>query len=154
MLSLIVRSVEIKAGIVSRDEREEGLRKVLNFGHTIGHALEAATRYQLLTHGEAIGHGMIMATQLARKLDKISDRDGWRIEEAVRKVSNLPSIHKLSWKRVFSAMLADKKFVGQRLKFILPLKIGRVEIFQDTPREAVEETVRCYLQSETNRTLS
>jgi 3-dehydroquinate synthetase len=96
---------------------------------------------------------MIMATQLARKLDKISDRDAWRIEEAVRKISPLPCIHKLSWKRIFSPMLADKKFVGQRLKFVLPRKIGQVEI-QDTPKEAVEETVRCYLQSESSRALS
>lgn len=150
---MIVQCVGLKAEIVSQDEREGRLRMILNFGHTIGHALEAATRYQLLTHGEAIGHGMIMATQLARKLDKISVRDAWRIEEAVRKISPLPCIHKLSWKRIFSPMLADKKFAGQRLKFVLPRKIGQVEI-QDTPIEAVEETVRCYLQSESSRALS
>jgi 3-dehydroquinate synthase len=150
---MIVQCVELKAEIVSRDEREGRLRMILNFGHTIGHALEAATRYQLLTHGEAIGHGMIMATQLARKLGKISDRDARRIEEAVRKISPLPCIHKLSWKRIFSPLLADKKFVGQRLKFVLPRKIGQVEI-QETPKEAVEETVRCYLQSEASRALS
>ena len=151
---MIVQCVGLKAEIVSQDEREGQLRMILNFGHTIGHALEAATRYQLLTHGEAIGHGMIMATQLSRKLDKIGDREADRIEETIRRVSPLPSLHKLSWKRVFSTMLADKKFVDRRLKFILPLKIGRVEIFQDTPTEAVQETIRCYLQSDTSRALS
>jgi len=150
---MIVECVGLKAEIVSQDEREGRLRMILNFGHTIGHALEAATRYQLLTHGEAIGHGMIMATQLARRLSKIRDRDAGRIEEVARRISSLPSIHKLSWKRIFDPMLADKKFVGQRLTFVLPCKIGQVEI-QETPKEAVEETVRYYLQSEANRAVS
>jgi 3-dehydroquinate synthase len=150
---MIVECVALKAEIVSRDEREGRLRMILNFGHTIGHALEAATHYRLLTHGEAIGHGMIMATQLAKGLGKISDPDARRIEEVVGRISQLPSIYKLSWKRILRPLLADKKFVGQRLNFVLPRKIGRVEI-QETTQEAVEETVRSYLRSEANRSLS
>jgi len=150
---MIVECVALKAEIVSQDEREGRLRMILNFGHTIGHALEAATHYRLLTHGEAIGHGMIMATQLARRLGKISDPDARRIEEVVHGISQLPSIYKLSWKRILLPLLADKKFVGQRLNFVLPRKIGRVEI-QETTQKAVEETVRSYLRSEANRSLS
>jgi 3-dehydroquinate synthase len=151
--TMIVECAGLKAEIVSQDEREGRLRMILNFGHTIGHALEAATHYRLLTHGEAIGHGMIMATRLARRLTKISGPDSRRIEEAVGRISPLPSLRKLSWKRILSPMLADKKFVGQRFKFVLPCKIGHVEI-QETPLEAVEETVQSYLQSEANRFLS
>jgi 3-dehydroquinate synthase len=142
----------IKAQIVSKDEREGGLRMILNFGHTIGHALEAATRYRTLTHGEAIGHGMIMATRLASKLGKINDGEASRIEGAIRRISSLPSIHTLPWKKVVNPMLADKKFVDQRLKFVLPLNVGKVEICEDTPKEAVEETIRCYLRSRAQKT--
>jgi 3-dehydroquinate synthase len=148
--TMITECVRLKADIVARDEREGQLRMILNFGHTTGHALEAATHYRLLTHGEAIGHGMIMATQLARRLGTIGDFEASRIEEVTRKISPLPSIHKLTWKGILSPMLADKKFVGQRLKFVLPRKIGQVEI-QETTQEAVEQTVRSYLQSETIR---
>ncbi len=151
---MIHECARIKAEIVSKDEREGSLRMILNFGHTIGHALEAATRYRLLTHGEAIGHGMIMATHLACKLGKIRDRDASRIEAAIRRVSPLPSIRALSWQKIFNPMLADKKFVDQHMKFILPLKVGKVEIFADTPKEAVEETIRCYLQSRPEKFLS
>jgi len=154
MEKMILECARLKAEVVSKDECESGLRMILNFGHTIGHAVEAATGYRLFTHGEAIGHGMIMATQLARSLAKISGSEALRIQEAIQRVSPLPSLNKLSWPRILKPMLADKKFVGQRLKFVLPLRVGKVEIVPDTPQDAVEETVRSYLRSQATPALS
>jgi 3-dehydroquinate synthase len=145
---MIMECVRIKADIVSRDERESDLRMILNFGHTIGHALESATRYRKLTHGEAIGHGMIMATQLATKLNKIEAREGLQIQEAIARISPLPSIHSLKWDQIFRHMLSDKKVVERRLQFVLPLRIGQAEIHRDTPGEVVKQTIRAYLQSQ------
>jgi 3-dehydroquinate synthase len=145
---MIVECVRIKADIVSRDERESELRMILNFGHTIGHALESATRYRKLTHGEAIGHGMIMATQLAAKLNKIEASEGLQIQEAVARISPLPSIHSLKWDQIFRHLLSDKKVLERRLQFVLPLRIGHAEIHRNTPGELVKQTIRDYLHSQ------
>ena len=144
----IIECVRIKADIVSRDERESQLRMILNFGHTIGHALEAATKYSKLTHGEAIGHGMIMATQLAVNLRKIDAVEALKIQEAIAGIAALPSLHLLKSRQVVQHMLSDKKFMEDRLQFVLPVRIGQAEICSDTPREAVEEVLQSYLHAQ------
>ena len=145
---MIIECVKIKAHIVSSDERESQVRMILNFGHTIGHALESATRYRKLTHGEAIGHGMIMATQLAVKLRKIDPVAALKIQQAIARIAALPSLHSLKWRQVFQHMLSDKKFIDDRLQFVLPVRIGQVEIYPDTPRETVEEVIQSYLHAQ------
>ena len=146
---MIVRCVQIKASIVSADEHESNSRMILNFGHTLGHAIEAATRYRRFTHGQAIGHGMILATRIALHLGKIDRAESAAIEKDVGRLSPLPPLGSLTWKSIDHHMRSDKKFTDHRLRFVLPRRIGEVEIVEDTPPQAVESVVREYLRHST-----
>jgi 3-dehydroquinate synthase len=143
---MIAECVAIKADIVSRDERESQLRMVLNFGHTFGHALEAATGYARYTHGEAVGHGMIMATQLAARLKKIDLTEAQSILRAITGVSRLPSVDDLDCHRVLDHMFSDKKVTRRQLRFIIPRRTGLVEILQNPPLDVVKKVVASYLR--------
>lgn len=147
MLSIIVRSVEIKAGIVSRDEREEGLRKTLNFGHTIGHAVELVSGYSLL-HGEAVAIGMALESRLAEEIGVAVNGTAATISMALHSAglpTDLPSDFKSE--EVIEAMKADKKGVSGKTRFALPLRIGAmagqetgwtVSVTDDQLREVLE----------------
>ena len=89
---IISRSIAIKARVVSEDEREGGLRQILNFGHTLGHALEAATGYRLFLHGEAIGWGMVAASMMALSMDRLPLMDAFRIVRLIASVGPLPKV--------------------------------------------------------------
>ena len=121
---LIVRSIEIKAEVVLRDERERGLRKVLNFGHTIGHALEALSGYEL-AHGEAVAIGMALESALAERAGIAEAGTSERIRDSLR-VAGLPVDRPtaISGQRIVEAMQADKKVRGGRVEFALPSRIG------------------------------
>jgi 3-dehydroquinate synthase len=124
MLSLIVRSVEIKAAIVSRDEREEGLRKTLNFGHTIGHAVELVSGYSLL-HGEAVAIGMALEGRLAEQIGVAKAGTAATIVKALQSAglpTDLPTGFMAG--EVIEAMKSDKKGVSGKTRFALPLRIG------------------------------
>jgi len=144
---IIAECAAIKAEIVSRDERESGLRMILNFGHTLGHALEAATNYSRFTHGEAVGHGMIMATQLAAKLNKIDPNEARSIQEVLVGLCPIPEVQDLDCGLLMNHMLSDKKIDSQKIRFVIPRRIGRVEIIQDTPVNVVRTIVSAYLKS-------
>ncbi len=124
MLSLIVRSVEIKADIVSRDEREEGLRKTLNFGHTIGHAIELVSGYSLL-HGEAVAIGMALESRLAERIGVARSGTAAMIIKALQS-AGLPTDLPPGFEpdAVIEAMKSDKKGVSGRTRFALPLRVG------------------------------
>ena len=124
MLAAIVRSIEIKARIVSRDEREEGLRKTLNFGHTIGHAIELVSGYSLL-HGEAVAIGMALEGRLAEKVGVAIPGTADAITAALRAFS-LPTVLPDSFESeaVIAAMVSDKKARGGKTRFALPSRIG------------------------------
>ena len=124
MFSLIVRSVEIKADIVSRDEREEGLRKTLNFGHTIGHAVELVSGYSLL-HGEAVAIGMALESELAEQIGLAQTGTAATVSSALKSAglpTALPSGS--DGDAVIEAMRSDKKGRSGRTRFALPLRIG------------------------------
>jgi 3-dehydroquinate synthase len=124
MVSLIVRSVEIKADVVSRDEREEGLRKVLNFGHTIGHAVEMVSGYSLL-HGEAVAIGMALESRLAELLGLAQTGTAATVIRALQAAglpTNLPK--DFGPEAVIQAMKSDKKARSGKTMFALPLRIG------------------------------
>ena len=124
MLSLIVRSVEIKADIVSRDEREEGLRKTLNFGHTIGHAVELVSGYSLL-HGEAVAIGMALEGRLAEQIGVAKAGTAATIVKALQSAglpTDLPTGFEAE--EVIEAMKSDKKGVSGKTRFALPLRVG------------------------------
>lgn len=129
----IADGVQRKLAVVRADESETGLRRVLNFGHTIGHGLEAAGSYRSLRHGEAVGWGMIAAVRLSYRAGKLSARLARRMEDVVRKVGPLPSLGRLSPTRVMTAIAKDKKRTQEGLRFILPVALGRVEIVERFP---------------------
>ena len=124
MVSLIVRSVEIKADVVSRDEREEGLRKVLNFGHTIGHAVEMVSGFSLL-HGEAVAIGMALESKLAERIGLAQTGTAATVIRTLQLAglpTNLPADCGLE--AVMDAMRPDKKGRSGNTRFALPLRIG------------------------------
>ena len=134
---MLVRAIRLKAGIVSRDEREAGLRRVLNFGHTLGHALETLSGYRGLRHGEAVGWGMIAATRLAVRLRRLHPHAGERIIALVRAVGSLPAPPRVPPGRIYKQLFADKKREGLTLRFVLPRRVGQVEVRGGVPRSTV-----------------
>ena len=132
---VIAASIRMKAGVVNLDERESGLRMILNFGHTVGHALEQATGYKTLLHGEAVGWGMVAALYLARERGTISRAQCSRLEKLVHLYGPLPEL-KLRTARVVAATGGDKKNVGGVRRFVLPVGIGDAGVVEDvTPTE-------------------
>jgi 3-dehydroquinate synthase len=123
----IVRCIRVKAGVVSRDERESGLREMLNFGHTFAHAFETATGYRRYLHGEAVGWGMIAAARLAEHAGMWPAKQAERVEALVRRVDPLPAPPTQKPKQLIRIMGADKKTRGGRLRFVLPDRMGHVK---------------------------
>ena len=139
---LIARSCRIKADVVARDEREGGLRRILNFGHTVGHALEAVTRYRRFLHGEAVGHGMRAAARIAERIGMLAADERRAVDEAVRRVGPLPSAKTLALDDIISAMAHDKKAEAGRLAFVLPTTIGRVVVRTDVPLQVIRSALK------------
>jgi 3-dehydroquinate synthase len=140
---IIKRSCEIKADVVSKDERESGLRSILNFGHTIGHAIETATDYKRYLHGEAVALGMCLEAQLSQDLDFIDKKSVVRIKELVDSFglpSALPA--DIDTDRMLISMQLDKKAVAGKLKFILTEKIGRVRIHKGITEKVIKQLLK------------
>jgi len=137
---LIAQSVKLKAEVVSADEREGGLRRVLNLGHTIGHALEAETGYRRLLHGEAVGWGMIAATNIALGVGRTDSVTAGRIADAVLSLGRLPEVN-VSPRKILARLQSDKKTQNGIVHFVLPREIGKVEIATEVPEDAVINAV-------------
>jgi 3-dehydroquinate synthase len=137
---LIAQSVKLKAEVVSADEHEGGLRRVLNLGHTIGHALEAETKYRSLLHGEAVAWGMIAATNIALTGGRTESVTAGRIADAVLSLGRLPDVD-VSAKKILARLQNDKKTQNGVVHFILPREIGKVEVASDVPERAVLDSV-------------
>lgn len=140
--SAIATACRIKAEVVEKDEREGGQRRVLNLGHTIGHALEAVTRYRRFSHGEAVGWGLIGAAFIARRRGLLSETGYDAIASAVDHVGPRPRVSDLPAPRVIEALARDKKARAGRVPFVLPTAIGRVEIRDDVTRTEVVRALR------------
>lgn len=134
---VIQRSCEIKADVVTRDEREENLRMVLNFGHTIGHAVEAATGYGTYRHGEAVAIGMYGAALLSCRLGLCSAMAAEAVGEALQRLGLPVSAPGCRPEELFTITARDKKKVGGSLRWILLRDIGTVEICPDVPEGEV-----------------
>ncbi len=137
---LIAQSVKLKAEVVSADEHEGGLRRVLNLGHTIGHALEAETGYRSLLHGEAVAWGIIAATNIALTVGRTDSVTAGRIADAVLSLGRLPEL-KVSARKILARLQADKKTQNGAVHFVLPREIGKVEIAADVPDNVVINAV-------------
>lgn len=151
VVHVLERAIRQKARVVGQDEREQDQRRILNFGHTFGHALEALARYHNLRHGEAVGWGMLIATRLAQRLGRVPTAEAERIVGLVRAVGSLPRLPRVSPGRVYGQLHADKKRRGDALFFVLPQGIGRVEITADVPRAAVLHTLEEFLGPRASR---
>jgi 3-dehydroquinate synthase len=139
---VLERCIRAKAEVVSADERESGLRLVLNFGHTFGHALEAATRFRKFLHGEAVAWGMIAAARLSAGRKMLPSIEAARIERLIHRVGRLPVIARIPASRLLGIMRGDKKSRVGHLRLVLARAIGRVEVVADVPEELVLEVWR------------
>src|ERR1700677_3760932 len=137
---LIAASVKLKAEIVSADEQEGGLRRVLNLGHTIGHALEVETGYKTLLHGEAVAWGLIAATNISLSVGRTDSITAGRIADAVLSLGRLPEL-KITPRKILARLQADKKTQNGAVHFVLPREIGKVEIAADVPDKIVLSAV-------------
>jgi len=137
---VIAQSVKLKAEVVSADEREEGLRRVLNLGHTIGHALEAETGYRRMLHGEAVAWGMIAANNIALSVGRTDSVTAGRIADAVLSLGRLPEVN-VTPRKILARLQSDKKTQNGVVHFILPREIGKVEVASDVPPGAVLSAV-------------
>jgi 3-dehydroquinate synthase len=141
---VIARCCEIKAEVVSQDETESGLRAILNFGHTIGHAIESSFGYGKFLHGEAISIGQIMAARLSEKVMGLPRDEAFRVEALFQR-AGLPThirINTSQLRRLFDAMRLDKKTTGGEVRFVLARKIGQVEFGQRVSVEAIDWALR------------
>ena len=130
-MDIVARSARIKADVVSRDEKEKtGLRLILNFGHTIGHAIEASSSYLEFTHGEAVALGMVAASFIAYQKNMIDKSVFLRIKNLI-KTFGLPVKVKFDANRVAKLLKYDKKVKAGKLRFVLPIKIGKVAVRDD-----------------------
>lgn len=137
----VLRSIAIKAEIVARDERESGLRKVLNFGHTFGHAIETGLGYGAWLHGEAVAAGMAMAADLSRQLGYLSDADTGRVRSLLER-AGLPTAAKgIPPSRMQQLMSVDKKAKEGRIYFVLLERLGAATLRDDVPRAALDQTL-------------
>ena len=130
LAKVVAASVRVKAEVVSQDEKESGLRMILNFGHTIGHAIEAATNYKQLLHGEAVAWGSIAALSVAVARNTISEKDANRIVNLILRYGPLPTF-KATAEKLVTLTSRDKKNRSGIRSFVLPTAIGKVEIVRN-----------------------
>jgi 3-dehydroquinate synthase len=142
---VIARSCAIKATVVARDEREQSLRAILNFGHTFGHVIEAATGYETYLHGEAVGLGMLMAADLSCKLGLIDRAVEERVRALVERAGLPTEPPKIGAARALELMRMDKKVLAGKVRLVLLEKLGRAVVVDQYPQETLEATLSEYL---------
>jgi 3-dehydroquinate synthase len=125
---LIASSVRIKAEVVSADERERDLRRILNFGHTIGHAIEAETKYVRFLHGEAIAWGMLAATRLSELIGTLRREPADNIRQVICRYGPLPPANHLDPASLIERLAGDKKTLHGNVHFVLPTAVGQVKV--------------------------
>lgn len=143
MEKVVHECVDIKARIVERDELDvKDIRIVLNFGHTLGHAIEAASGYEHYNHGESVALGMILAGEIALRLEMLKEKDFARIKALMKKVGLPVNIHGVKVKDILKSYGYDKKFVTGSNRFVLPRRIGSVEVVEDIPGILIRTVLR------------
>jgi 3-dehydroquinate synthase len=138
---VIPRCMRIKARVVARDERESGLREILNFGHTVGHALESATGYRRFLHGEAIGWGMYAATLLGLATGRLSESDAIRVIRLMASVGPLPPLGGIPVGKLRRIIAGDKKARDGKVRWVLPRGIGKVQRGVELPWKLIARTI-------------
>jgi 3-dehydroquinate synthase len=143
LTSIIAESCRIKASVVSADERESGARRILNFGHTAGHALETVTRYRRYRHGEAVAYGMLVAAELAVGRGALNELDRKALGDLIASLGPLPPVGDIPTSQIIEAVKHDKKMVAGHLHFVMPMSVGAIAIVDDvSEREMRRALVR------------
>jgi 3-dehydroquinate synthase len=142
LLPIIADCCRIKGSVVEQDERESGPRRALNFGHTLGHALEAATKYRRFRHGEAVGYGMLAAANLAVARGAMAESDRDALGQLIAQMGPMPSVSDLSATQVVEAVGRDKKVIAGHLHFVLPTGIGGTRTVTDVTVEELVSAAR------------
>ena len=140
--AIVSESCRIKAEVVSADERESGIRRILNFGHTVGHALEAVTKYKRFRHGEAIGYGMMAALAIGVSRGVTPKSLGEEVDALIRQLGPLPPVADISSKEVLGAITLDKKVVNGTLHFIAASDRGRTIELTDVSEKDIKAALR------------
>lgn len=135
LVPAIVDSCRIKADVVTRDERESDLRRILNYGHTVGHALEAVTKYRRFRHGEAIAYGMLAAADLAVARGALAERERQALARLISQLGPLPPVVDLPIGEVLEAIRRDKKVVDGKLHFVIAIQIGATMTIDDVTED-------------------
>ncbi|MFH1846727.1 MAG: 3-dehydroquinate synthase [Candidatus Omnitrophota bacterium] len=144
----IYECVFMKAQVVEKDEFDcKDIRIALNFGHTLGHAVEAAAKYSAYNHGEAISIGMLLAGEIAKRLDMFEDKSQSRIEKLIKKAGLPTKARNVSIKQIMNSYGYDKKFTFGTNRFVLPLKIGKVQVIEDIPGILIRTVLKKYTLS-------
>ena len=141
LVPVIAESCRIKAAVVSADEREAGPRRVLNFGHTAGHAIETVTKYRRFRHGEAVAYGMLVAAALAVRRGALKESDRQALARLIAQLGPLPPVGDLSTAETIDAMRHDKKLVGGRLHLVLPIAVGATTIVDDVDESELKNAL-------------
>jgi 3-dehydroquinate synthase len=141
LLAIITESCRIKADVVVKDEKESGLRRILNFGHTAGHALESVTKYRRYRHGEAVAYGMLVAAELAVARGALGASERQALADVIASLGPLPPIADVSSTQMLEAMQHDKKMVAGRLHFVLPTAIGATMIVDDVTEKEMKRAL-------------
>jgi 3-dehydroquinate synthase len=127
---------------VSADERESGLRRILNFGHTVGHALEAVTKYRRYRHGEAIALGMLAAADLGVARGALGERERQALAQLIAQLGPLPTVSDLGTDEILEAIRRDKKVVHGRLHFVLAIEVGATMTVDDVTEEELRAVLK------------
>ncbi|MFN7981520.1 MAG: 3-dehydroquinate synthase [Vicinamibacterales bacterium] len=141
MTAIISEACKIKADVVTADEKESGLRRILNFGHTAGHALESVTKYRRFRHGEAVGYGMLVAAELAVARGVLAESDRQALASLIASLGPLPPIGDISIAQMLEAMTHDKKMVAGKLHYVLPTAIGAWTIVDDLTEKELKKAL-------------
>lgn len=141
LMAVIGESCRIKASVVAADERESGLRRILNFGHTAGHAIESVTKYRKFLHGEAVAYGMLVAAELSVSRGAFAELDRKALSDLIASLGPLPPISDISTAELLEAMRHDKKMVNGRLNFVLPTAIGATTIVDDVTEKEMKSAL-------------
>ena len=139
---IIAESVRMKAEVVSSDEREGDMRRILNFGHTFGHALEAETEYKAFLHGEAVAWGMRAAVYLAESTGYLSAEDSVEILDMIANYGPIPPLTGITAQNLFARLVHDKKTVQGKVHFVLPVRIGEVTVVSGIEDKLVLDAIR------------
>ena len=139
---IVKRSCEIKAEVVGKDEKESNLRRILNFGHTIAHAVEEETGYKKYRHGEAVSIGMSAAAYISEELGKISASEVNRLKNLLERLNLMTYCEGCDADKMYAATFRDKKVLNGKINWVLPEKIGAVEITSDVPENVVKNALK------------